>query len=788
MAAPPLSRFHLRRLSFVVPAALFVMTAAVVSLGYVSSLRSTKAEELGDAVDALRLEASSERGTLEYLIAHQAVSQIQQELAERQADLATESAFVADEHGLIIAASRRSDLGQSLQSRVGTIEAAAVGVNVRAMTARVVTRMVGEVAVSEDGGLVLAVYPLVLGVAPGELRAGRIGVFIMVRDLEPYFTAARQTAAAQALLFGLPMGGFTLLLSVFSYLVITRRAAIVARAADRFAAGDSQVRTRLRGGDELAELGRAFDAMADRVSQSQQVVSEREELFRALVEQSADGVVLRQGDRVYYVNPAGCAIMGYTREELQAQTLEQQLGRVHPDDRERFLKRLRRRDTAPQREESRILRPDGACRWVTTSATAFTLNGQPATLTTFSDITERREAETARLALERQFHQAQKMEAVGTLAGGIAHDFNNILGVIVGNAALALQDVGPEHSARESLEQIARSGRRAADLVRQLLAISRPAKLERQLVHLPTVLREDTPLLRAMLPAGVEMSVAVDGEVPDIMANPTELHQVLLNICTNARQAMAGGAGTLRLMLSEVTIGPSPGSHPAELQPGRYARLAIQDSGIGMDAGTISRIFEPFFTTKDVGQGTGLGMAVVLGIMTSLQGAIAIASRPGDGTTVTLYFPAAAGGSPTPAPDASVAVPVGGGQHILILDDESPLVRMATRVLERKGYRVTGFSHVVDALDAIHAFPEAFDLLMVDFNMPGATGVAVAREVWTRRPGLPVLMVSGRLSDAEMAEVAATGIHRTLAKPYSTDDLCAAVHDLLTPASPTTPE
>ena len=156
--------------------------------------------------------------------------------------------------------------------------------------------------------------------------------------------------------------------------------------------------------------------------------------------------------------------------------------------------------------------------------------------------------------------------------------------------------------------------------------------------------------------------------------------------------------------------------------------------------------------------------------------------------TLPLDFPAAVVAALGPRVDAGGAVPVGGGQHILILDDESPLVRMATRVLERKGYRVTGFSHVGDALDAVHAFPEAFDLLMVDFNMPGATGVAVAREVWTRRPGLPVLMVSGRLSDAEMAEVAAIGIHRTLAKPYSTDDLCAAVHDLLTHASTQTPE
>ena len=386
--------------------------------------------------------------------------------------------------------------------------------------------------------------------------------------------------------------------------------------------------------------------------------------------------------------------------------------------------------------------------------------------------------EAERHKLEGQLRQSQKMEAIGALAGGIAHDFNNILGAIMGNVVLAQQDTEPGHPARASLDQIQTAGERAKGLVQQILAFSRQDAQEKVVLNLCTAIAEDAKLLRTTLPANVELTIDCAEDVPNILANTNDVHRVLLNLCTNAWHAMEGQPGHITIGVDGVSVDTTR-AH-ADLRPGRYARLIIRDTGNGMDASTLERIFDPFFTTKTVGTGTGLGLSVVHGIVKTLQGTITVASQPGMGATFALYFPAAEGERQAESAPTRPAQPQRGqGQNILYLDDEQALVAVGKRLLERRGYHVTGFTRPADAVAALRADPRAFDLVLTDYNMAGASGIDVAREIRTLRPSLPVMLLSGFISDELREEATAAGIRHMLHKPFGDADLGESVHRLL---------
>ena len=300
-------------------------------------------------------------------------------------------------------------------------------------------------------------------------------------------------------------------------------------------------------------------------------------------------------------------------------------------------------------------------------------------------------------------------------------------------------------------------------------------------------IEEDTRLLRATLPAGVELTTHFSGDAPDIVCHPNGIHQVLVNLCTNAWHAMEGHPGRISLILDDVTVLAGSTGGPGVVRPGRYARLTVTDTGKGMDAETLGRVFEPFFTTRPVGQGTGLGLAIVHGIMTNLGGAINASSEQGRGTTFELFFPAAPAEHQIQHADVPPAgVPRGQGQHILFLDDEQALVNLGARILERHGFRVTGHTSADEALAAIQRNPGGFDLVVTDYHMPRVSGVHLAREIGTLYPDLPVMLASGLVTDALKAEAAAAGVRHLLDKPYSAIDLCALVHRALQrPDSPT---
>jgi signal transduction histidine kinase/ActR/RegA family two-component response regulator len=397
---------------------------------------------------------------------------------------------------------------------------------------------------------------------------------------------------------------------------------------------------------------------------------------------------------------------------------------------------------------------------------------------THSDLSDRKQAEERRVQLEAQLREAQKMEAIGTLAGGVAHDFNNVLAGILGNVELASQDVGEHHPARANLEQIRRASLRARNLVQQILAFSRrqPQLLVSQ--PLRPLVEESLTLLRATLPSSVQLHITLDDDPLHVQADATQIQQVLMNLCTNSWHALQASSGRIEIGLESVE--PGELQMPADLPSGRLAHLWVGDDGCGMDAATQARIFEPFFTTKPVGQGTGLGLAVVHGIVTAHGGAIRVESAPSRGSRFHIYLPRADAATETQRPVRTAAQPPrGNGQHVLYVDDDELMVVTVQSLLQRAGYRVSTLTDGRAAVEAVRAEPGAFDLIVTDFNMPGFSGVDVVREVARIRPDLPVTISSGYISDELRGQARSLGVRGLLHKENTVEELAALVHRVL---------
>ena len=392
------------------------------------------------------------------------------------------------------------------------------------------------------------------------------------------------------------------------------------------------------------------------------------------------------------------------------------------------------------------------------------------------DITERKNAEIERTRLEAQLRESQKMEALGTMAGGVAHDFNNALAMIIGNLELARQDVGPDHPAVVSLDEIGKAGRRARDLVQQILSFGRRQTLERKATSLVLVVVETARLVRATLPAMVSLSVNCEPDAPAVLADATQIKQILLNLCGNAIQAIQdhGSPGKVEIDIrAHVQSGAVASS---SLKEGRYACLTVRDTGPGMDEATRSHIFEPFFTTKPVGKGTGLGLAVVHGIVQAHEATVDVESAPGKGSEFHIYFPALdAPVEEVAQPDEGAAQIDGAGKRVLYVDDEEAIIFLMKRLLERQGFRVSGFTDPREAVAAVRANPDRFDLVVTDFNMPGMSGLAVASALREIRADLPVVLASGYITEDLRQKAPAAGVRELIYKPNTVDDLCEAV-------------
>jgi len=408
----------------------------------------------------------------------------------------------------------------------------------------------------------------------------------------------------------------------------------------------------------------------------------------------------------------------------------------------------------------------------------FDENGRTiATAHIVRDITEREKAEEEKMTLEAQLRHTQKMQAVGILAGGIAHDFNNILTAMIGCADLALQDTPEGTAAQKNLQQVLMAGSRAKELIRQILTFSRKTEQEQEPMEIAPIVKETLKMLRASIPTTIEIKQSIEADSSVIMANPTEVQQVLVNLCTNAAHAMGEKGGVLEVSLMNVDIESVIITDFGILQEGSYLKLSVKDTGCGMDGEVMGRIFEPFFTTKDVGKGTGMGLPMVHGIVESYGGLITVDSEPGKGTTFNVFFPRIYG---VDIPETkSLEVVCGRGELILLVDDEKPIVDMITQMLQRLGYVVVGETSSVDALETFRTQADKFDLVIADYAMPNITGKQLAKELMSIRPDIPIILCTGFNDDIDAEGAKSTGIKEFIMKPIDRKNIAVIIRNIL---------
>jgi signal transduction histidine kinase/ActR/RegA family two-component response regulator len=382
-----------------------------------------------------------------------------------------------------------------------------------------------------------------------------------------------------------------------------------------------------------------------------------------------------------------------------------------------------------------------------------------------------------RSRLEQELMQAQKMEAIGTLAGGIAHDFNNILSAILGYAELAQEDCPPGSPVANDLDEVVQAANRARDLVKQILAFSRQAKTTMIALQPSAIIKESIKLLRSSLPATIDIRQDIDEDTGLILADPTQIHQIVMNLCTNAYHSMEETGGTLSLSLKKKILSQADLVDVPQVQPGNFVQLSIEDNGKGIAPGIRERIFDPYFTTKETGKGTGMGLAIVHGIVKSYGGFVTYNSQLGKGTVFDIALPSHKEDT-APETEPSEVIPVG-TERILLIDDENVLVEMGQVMLEKLGYRVTVRTNSLEALTTFKNQPDAFDLVITDQTMPGITGIDLAREMLQIRPNLPIILCTGHSNLVSAENARSMGIREFAQKPLTRKDIAGIIRKVL---------
>ncbi len=524
---------------------------------------------------------------------------------------------------------------------------------------------------------------------------------------------------------------------------------------------------------KMIQLENANQCLERELSERRRAENRLQRLYAAIENSGECILIADSGGLIEYVNPAFPKALGITNEELTGRRLDtlsacRQNGAFFGTLQENSLpdKPWKGNLTGSDKNGKRI-------EFVAMiSPIADSCGKATGFVATMQDMTVQR-------SLENQLAQAQKMEAIGTLAGGIAHDFNNILAPIFGFTEIALHEIPVDSPVHHYLEQVLASGQRAKELVKQILAFSRKSKQALMPVKASSLIKETLKLLRSTLPSTIEIRQDIHPNAcqATIITDPTQLHQVLMNLCTNAAHAMRGQGGVLAIGLTSLDIDADSPDECRDIRHGPYLRLSVSDTGHGMDEAVLQRIYDPYFTTKGPDEGTGLGLAVVYGIVQRMGGTITVSSKPGKGTTFEVFFPRSEARAVS-AVDLASPLPEGKGR-ILVVDDEKILLEMLESMLTQLGYQVATSGNGADAFEEFKACPEKYDLIITDQTMPKMQGTELAREVLKIRADIPIILSTGFSDTVDEKEARRLGIGGFLMKPLSWRDLAEIVDKFL---------
>ena len=683
-------------------------------------------------------------------------------------------ALIFNEQNQVKFTSRNDQLGLSIHDSLGAGSAELVQ--------RARQKSCGQIELGTDGQSLVGAFPFSI-IAPGQLQPSGVCVLLLNFDIlgEKFIMHADDMRRMQ-------VGGGVLLalaivFSVILHYMLTARMCIIVEASKQFTKGQFDVRVRLKGADEIAQMGEAFDAMAAQLQQRDEDLHAGEQKFRQMAENIGEIFWLYDFDagRALYVNPAFERIFGLPAASYLSATSAWR-DAIHPEDSERVLAAFALEREGPRETEYRIIHKDGSVRWLRDRS--FPVRGQDGVgrrvAGVAEDITARKQGEEEKAAFERKLEETQRLESLGVLAGGIAHDFNNLLTGVLGNASLARMALPQGDEAQKYLAQIEAVTIRAADLCKQMLAYSGKGRFTVQLLDVSAIVEETTQLLHISIAKGAVLRFNLAKNLPPIKADPTQIRQVVMNLVINASEALAGKSGTISLNTGVVRVDREYLSNTVladEIPEGDYVFLEVADNGCGMSAETQSRIFEPFYTTKFAGR--GLGLSAVLGIVRGHSGAMKVYSESGKGTMFKLLFPVAEGHAQPVQKDATDEAKWRGAGSILIVDDEETVRAVCARMVESFGFKVI---LAADGTEGIARFRERraeISAVLMDLTMPHIDGEEAFRQIRAMDPGVHVLLMSGFNEQEAINRFTGKGLAGFLQKPFRTEQLRAKLRQLL---------